>query len=90
MCPYVGIIIGDVGYFYVELTYREHQFIEMMFNGEFLLKEPNKPINYLNKLIEKTHSCTGPSTTDRNSIKAHWNLSSMRGRQPQNRVRNFD
>ncbi|GKU88873.1 hypothetical protein SLEP1_g3087 [Rubroshorea leprosula] len=48
-------------------TVRERQFIEMMCNGEFLHKDPEEAIDYLNELAEKAHTWTGPSATDSTS-----------------------
>ncbi|GKU94734.1 hypothetical protein SLEP1_g8180 [Rubroshorea leprosula] len=45
-------------------TVRERQFIEMMCNGEFLHKDPEEAIDYLNELAEKAHTWTGPSATE--------------------------
>ncbi|PON38840.1 Zinc finger, CCHC-type [Parasponia andersonii] len=38
-----------------------------MCNGEFLHKDPNEAIEYLNELAEKVHTWTGPSATDSTS-----------------------
>ena len=63
MCPHHGYENWRlVSYFYEGLTPRERQFIEMMCNGEFLHKDPDEAIDYLNELAEKAHSWTGPST----------------------------
>ncbi|KAL5827957.1 hypothetical protein ACOSQ3_019799 [Xanthoceras sorbifolium] len=60
-----------VSYFYEGLTPRERQFIEMMCNGDFLLKDPDEAIDYLNDLAEKAHTWTGPSIADgTNRLKA--------------------
>ena len=49
MCPHHGYENWRlVSYFYKGLTSRERQFIEMMCNGEFLHKDPNEAIDYLN------------------------------------------
>ena len=53
-----------MSYFYDGLTPREHQFIEMMCNSEFLLKDPDEAIEYLNDLAEKAHTWTGPNAID--------------------------
>ena len=65
MCPHHGYENWRlVSYFYEGLTPRERQFIEMMCNGEFLHKDPDEAIDYLNELAEKAHSWTGPSAID--------------------------
>ena len=65
MCPHHGYENWRlVSYFYEGLTIRERQFIEMMCNGEFLQKDPDEAIDYLNELAEKAHTWTGLSTTD--------------------------
>ena len=52
----------NVSYFYEGLTNRERQFVEMMCNREFLQKDPNEAIEYLNDLVEKAHTWTGPNS----------------------------
>ncbi|KAL5754159.1 hypothetical protein ACOSP7_022379 [Xanthoceras sorbifolium] len=37
---------------------------KMMCNGDFLLKDPDEAIDYLNDLVEKAHTWTGPSIAD--------------------------
>ena len=65
MCPHHGYENWRlVSYFYEGLTIRERQFIEMMCNGEFLQKDPDEAIDYLNELAEKAHTWTGPSNTN--------------------------
>ncbi|XP_024027996.1 uncharacterized protein LOC112093551 [Morus notabilis] len=56
-----------VSYFYDGLTIRERQFVEMMCNGDFLQKDPDEAIEYLNELAEKAHTWTGPSATESTS-----------------------
>ncbi|XP_024024257.1 uncharacterized protein LOC112092396 [Morus notabilis] len=56
-----------VSYFYEGLTIRERQFVEMMCNGDFLQKDPNEAIEYLNELAEKAHTWTGLSATESTS-----------------------
>ena len=64
-CPHHGYESWRlVSYFYEGLTIRERQFVEMMCNGEFLKKDPDEAIEYLNDLAEKAHTWTGPSATD--------------------------
>ena len=65
MCPHHGYENWRlVSYFYEGLTPRERQFVEMMCNGEFLQKDPDEAIEYLNELAEKAHTWTGPSATE--------------------------
>lgn len=45
-----------VSYFYEGLTPRKRQFVEMMCKGEFLQKDPDEAIEYLNELAEKAHT----------------------------------
>ena len=40
------------------------QFIEMMCDGEFLQKDLDKAIEYLNDLVEKAHIWTGPTSVE--------------------------
>ncbi|KAF5448023.1 hypothetical protein F2P56_033530 [Juglans regia] len=42
-----------MNYFYEGLTPRERQFVKMMRNSEFLQKDPDEAIEYLNELAEK-------------------------------------
>ena len=64
-CPHHGYENWRlVSYFYDGLTSRERQFVEMMCNGDFLSKDPDDAIEYLNELAEKAHTWTGPSATD--------------------------
>ena len=65
-----------VSYFYEELTNREHEFIEKMCNREFLKKDPDEAIDYLNELAKKAYTWTGPSATN----------STNRSRQPESRI----
>lgn len=68
LCPHHGYESWRlVSYFYEGLTTRERQFIEMKCNGEFLQKNPNDAIEYLDDIAEKTHSWTGPSALDNTS-----------------------
>ena len=65
LCPHHGYESWRiVSYFYDGLTPRERQFIEMMCNGEFLQKDPDEAIEYLNDLAEKAHTWTGPNAID--------------------------
>ncbi|XP_024018882.1 uncharacterized protein LOC112090862 [Morus notabilis] len=68
LCPHHGYESWRlVSYFYDGLTIRERQFVEMMCNGEFLQKDPDEAIEYLNELAEKAHTWTGPSATESTS-----------------------
>ncbi|KAF5465392.1 hypothetical protein F2P56_015405 [Juglans regia] len=53
-----------LSYFYEGFTSRERQFIEMMCNGEFLQKNLDEAIEYLNEFARKAHTWTGPSATE--------------------------
>lgn len=53
-----------MSYFYEGLTPRERQFAEMMYNGDFLQKDLDEAIGYLDDLTEKAHTWTGPSATE--------------------------
>ncbi|XP_024021736.1 uncharacterized protein LOC112091708 [Morus notabilis] len=65
LCPHHGYESWRlVSYFYDGLTIRECQFVEMMCNGDFLQKDPDEAIEYLNELAEKAHTWTGPSATE--------------------------
>ncbi|XP_022851015.1 uncharacterized protein LOC111372832 [Olea europaea var. sylvestris] len=65
LCPHHGYESWRiVSYFYEGLTPRERQFVEMMCNGDFLQKDPDEAIEYLDDLAEKAHTWTGPSPTD--------------------------
>ncbi|XP_062113674.1 uncharacterized protein LOC133824717 [Humulus lupulus] len=65
LCPHHGYEKWRlVSYFYEGLTIRERQFVEMMCNGEFLQKDPEEALEYLNELAEKSHTLTGPSATE--------------------------
>ena len=54
LCPHYGYESWCiVSYFYEGLTNRESQFVEMMCNREFLQKDLDEAIEYLNDLAEK-------------------------------------
>ena len=53
-----------MSYFYEGLTNREHQFVEMMCNGEFLQKGPDEAIKYLNDLAKKAHTWIEPNSVE--------------------------
>ena len=64
-CPYHGYENWRlVSYFYDGLTNRGRQFIEMMCDGDFLSKDPDDAIEYLNEFVEKAHTWTRPSAID--------------------------
>ena len=56
-----------VSYFYEGLTPRERQFIEMMCNGDFLQKDPDEAIDFLNDLVEKAHIEIEPNNVESTS-----------------------
>jgi hypothetical protein len=78
LCPHHGYESWrTVSYFYEGLLPRDRQFVEMMCNGEFLQKDPDEAIEYLNDLAEKAHTWTGPSATEStNRSKPHTSTSS--------------
>ena len=56
-CPHHGFESWWVlSYFYDGLLSRERQFIETMCNGEFLHKDPDEAIDFLDDLSEKAHT----------------------------------
>ncbi|KAL5569788.1 hypothetical protein UlMin_026363 [Ulmus minor] len=64
-CPHHGYESWRiVSYFYDGLLSRERQFIEIMCNGEFLHKDPNEAIDFLDDLSEKAHTWTGPNAIE--------------------------
>ncbi|XP_024032297.1 uncharacterized protein LOC112094831 [Morus notabilis] len=68
LCPHHGYESWRlISYFYDGLTIRERQFVEMICNGDFLQKDPDEAIEYLNELTEKAHTWTGPSATESTS-----------------------
>uniref|UniRef100_A0A2N9IRI2 Reverse transcriptase RNase H-like domain-containing protein n=1 Tax=Fagus sylvatica TaxID=28930 RepID=A0A2N9IRI2_FAGSY len=78
LCPHHGYESWrTVSCFYEGLLPRDRQFVEMMCNGEFLQKDPDEAIEYLNHLAEKAHTWTGPSATEStNRSKPHTSTSS--------------
>ncbi|KAL5577432.1 hypothetical protein UlMin_019131 [Ulmus minor] len=66
-----------VSYFYDGLQNRERQFIETMCNGEFLHKDPDAAIEFLDDLSEKAHTWRGPNaieSTKKNQIAGIYQL----------------
>ncbi|KAL5554205.1 hypothetical protein UlMin_041606 [Ulmus minor] len=64
-CPHHGYESWRVvSYFYDGLQNRERQFIETMCNGEFLHKDPDEAIDFLDDLSEKSHTWTGPNAIE--------------------------
>lgn len=56
LCPHHGYESWRiVSYFYEGLTPRERQFVEMMCHVDFLQKDPDEAIEYLDDLAEKAH-----------------------------------
>ncbi|KAL5562718.1 hypothetical protein UlMin_032465 [Ulmus minor] len=77
-CPHHGYESWRVvSYFYDGLQNRERQFIETMCNGEFLHKDPDEAIDFLDDLSEKSHTWTGPNaieSTKKNQIAGIYQL----------------
>ncbi|KAL5554316.1 hypothetical protein UlMin_041717 [Ulmus minor] len=64
-CPHHGYESWRVvSYFYDGLLSRERQFIETMCNGEFLHKDPDEAIDFLDDLSEKAHTWTRPNAIE--------------------------
>ncbi|KAL5547033.1 hypothetical protein UlMin_006720 [Ulmus minor] len=64
-CPHHGYESWRVvSYFYDGLQNRERQFIETMCNGEFLHKDPDEAMDFLDDLSEKSHTWTGPNAIE--------------------------
>lgn len=56
-CPHHGFeSLRFVSYFYDGILTKERPFVEMMCNGDFLQKDPEKAIDFLNDLSEKAHT----------------------------------
>ena len=53
-----------IGYFYEGLTSRDRQFVQLSSGGEFLQKEPEDAMDYLNEIAENSNTWTGPSPMD--------------------------
>ncbi|KAL5549319.1 hypothetical protein UlMin_004550 [Ulmus minor] len=77
-CPHHGYESWRVvSYFYDGLQNRERQFIETMCNGEFLHKDPDEAIDFLDDLSKKSHTWTGPNaieSTKKNQIAGIYQL----------------
>ncbi|KAJ0083264.1 hypothetical protein Patl1_29973 [Pistacia atlantica] len=64
-CPHHGFESWRVvSYFYDGLLSRERQFVETMCNGDFLHKDPDVAIDFLDDLSEKAHTWTGPNALE--------------------------
>lgn len=64
-CPHHGFESWRiVSYFYDGLLSRERQFVEMMCNGQFLQKDPEEAVDFLEEIAEKAHTWTGPNGLD--------------------------
>jgi hypothetical protein len=81
LCPHHGYESWHtVSCFYEGLLPRDHQFVEMMCNGEFLQKDHDEAIEYLIHLAEKAHTWTGPSAIEStNRSRPHTSTSSSGG-----------
>ena len=65
MCPHHGFESWRlVSYFYDGLTGDERKSIQSMCNGQFLNKDPDEAIEYLNELAEMTDAWTEPNPTE--------------------------
>ena len=65
-CPHHGYETWRIiSFFYKSLTPKMHQFVEMMCNGEFLNKDPNKAFDYFDLLVENAQSWDTTGTSDR-------------------------
>ncbi|XP_065620942.1 uncharacterized protein LOC136063874 [Quercus suber] len=53
-----------VSYFYEGLTPRDRQFIQLSCEGDFLQKEPEDAIDYLDEIAENSNTWIGPSPMD--------------------------
>ncbi|KAJ0011342.1 hypothetical protein Pint_32927 [Pistacia integerrima] len=77
-CPHHGFESWRVvSYFYDGLLSRERQFVETMCNGDFLHKDPDEAINFLDDLSEKAHTWMGPNaleSTKRNQTTGIYQL----------------
>jgi hypothetical protein len=62
-----------VSYFYERLQPRDRQFVQVVCRGEFLQKEPEDAMNYLDKIAENSNTWNGPSPLD----STDWNKSSI-------------
>ena len=53
-----------IGYFYEGLTSRDRQFVQLSSGGEFLQKEPEDAMDYLDEIVENSNTCTRPNPMD--------------------------
>ena len=53
-----------VSYFYEGLTPRDQQFVQLSCGGDFLRKELEDAIDYLDEIAENSNTWTGPSLMD--------------------------
>ena len=53
-----------VSYFYEGLTPRDRQFVQLSCGGDFLQKEPEDAMDYLDEIAENSNTWTGPSSVD--------------------------
>uniref|UniRef100_A0A2N9FPM7 Retrotransposon gag domain-containing protein n=1 Tax=Fagus sylvatica TaxID=28930 RepID=A0A2N9FPM7_FAGSY len=53
-----------VSYFYEGLQPRDRQFVQVACGGEFLQKEPEKAIDYLDEIVENSNTWNGSSLLD--------------------------
>ena len=53
-----------VSYFYERLQPRDRQFVQVACRGEFLQKEPEDAMNYLDEIAENSNTWNGPNPLD--------------------------
>ena len=53
-----------VSYFYEGLTPRDRQFVQLSCGGDFLQKEPEDAMDYLDEIVENSNTWIGPSLLD--------------------------
>ncbi|XP_060959305.1 uncharacterized protein LOC133030544 [Cannabis sativa] len=65
-CPHHGYESWRlVSYFYDGLTADKRQFVQMMCNGDFLQKDPEEALEYLEEISEKSYTWSAPSPTEK-------------------------
>ncbi|KAL5819379.1 hypothetical protein ACOSQ4_023221 [Xanthoceras sorbifolium] len=65
LCPHHGFESWrQASYFYEGLLPKDRQFIESMCNGNFMKKDPDDAIEFLNEIAEKAHQWSTPSPLD--------------------------
>ncbi|KAM6580962.1 hypothetical protein CsatA_004736 [Cannabis sativa] len=65
-CPHHGYESWRlVSYFYDGLTADKRQFVQMMCNGDFLQKDPEEALEYLEEISAKPYTWSAPSPTDK-------------------------